>query len=113
MARGTSDGALGTNTTEMDRTALRTTVFPKKIEISIPESSMLEGPSNYQVWSFKVSKILERYRLWSYCTNPALPPGSISDVEIEGRAAAIQTIIESTKDSLVTTLERFNDPYLW
>jgi hypothetical protein len=110
--RRTSTSTLDTETAGIESTIFREATLLKKIEISIPESSMLEGPSNYQVWLFRILKILERYKLWTYCTNLVSPSNSIYDTEIEDRAAAIQAIIESTKDSLVTTLGCFSDLYL-
>jgi hypothetical protein len=79
----------------------------KAVEISIPNTSRLEGPANYQVWSSRISAILEQYKLWIYCTIPTSSPNSISNVEIEGRAAAQQAIIESFKDSFISIVYRF------
>jgi len=70
----------------------------KAIDISIPDSSRLDGASNYPVWSYTMQCILERYRLLNYCTHPPIRV-DISKTELDGRFLAHQAIAESIKDS--------------
>ena len=41
----------------------------------VPESSKLQGPQNYALWSYKVRTVLQRERLWGV-VNPDLLPGA-------------------------------------
>ena len=42
----------------------------------VPESSKLQGPSNYALWAFKVRTVLQRERLWTIVSPDSLPaPG--------------------------------------
>jgi hypothetical protein len=107
-----SVGALGTTTTGNKRSMFRTNRVQKGIEVSIPKSSMLDGPNNYQVWSFRISNIMGRYDVWTYYINPASLLHERATTESEGRSLAMMALIKSVKDLLVTTVGRFQDPYV-
>jgi hypothetical protein len=42
----------------------------QEIEISIPDTSRLDGVLNYQVWAFRLQSILDRNAVWRFCTTP-------------------------------------------
>jgi hypothetical protein len=107
----TSVDTLETITTGNERSTLGASRIHKGIEVSIPENSMLDGPNNYQVWSFRISNILGKYEVWTYCTTPASPVHERTATEREGRSLAMTALIEFVKDSLVTIVGRFQDPY--
>ena len=79
-------------------------------EITIPESSRLDGPMNYQVWSYKLERLLERNNAWIYCTKPRSRIAVAA--EKEGRKIALQAITDSVKDSVIPVVCRFEDPHL-
>ncbi len=57
-------GPLGTTITVLDRNFLTfITQHSKSLNFFFPNSSRLKGESNYQVWSFRMVKILERHRI--------------------------------------------------
>ena len=103
-------GLLGTETTARERALVRPITQPSRsLDISIPDSSRLDGPKNYRVWSLRMRHILERNRIWVYCLNPM--SRSASESEMDGRELALSAIEDSVKDSLVTIVSRFTDPY--
>jgi hypothetical protein len=53
----------------------------KEIDISIPDTSRLEGVLNYQVWAFRLQSILDRNSVWRFCTMPPTTSDLISDDE--------------------------------
>jgi hypothetical protein len=57
-----------------------------------------------------MSAILEQYKLWVYYTTPTSSPNIILDVEIVGKAAAQQAIIEPIKISLLALFTGFKIP---
>jgi len=82
----------------------------KAVDLAIPDSSRLDGASNYPVWSYRMQCVLERHQIWQYCVNPP----SRLDVTVaktEGRFLAHQAIAESVKDSEILVIRRFTDPY--
>jgi hypothetical protein len=86
----------------------------KEIEISIPDTSRLDGVLNYQVWAFRLQSILDRNNVWRFCATPPTRSDLMGDNEMEGRKIALQAITNSVKDSVVPIVRRFEDPYsLW
>jgi len=63
----------------------------KSIDISIPDSSRLDGALNYPVWLYTMQCILERHRLWTYCIQQ-ITRVNISETELDGRFLALQAI---------------------
>jgi hypothetical protein len=55
---------------------------------------------------------MDRYEVWTYCTTPASPLHEKIATESEGRSLAMTPLIEFVKDSLVTTVSKFQDPYV-
>jgi hypothetical protein len=80
-----------------------------RIEISLPETSRLDGAQNYQIWSLRVKRILVRYRVWQFCVTPR--SRIMTEEELEGKELARDIMLESVKDSVATIVERFADPY--
>jgi hypothetical protein len=80
-------------------------------EITIPESSRLDGP-NYSIWSFRMKNILQREGLWRFVTTP--PSWNMSEDEREIRSSTLNTINLSLKDSVTKLVKRLEDPHiLW
>lgn len=82
----------------------------RDIEITTPETSRLDGPVNYQVWSYRLKRLLERNNVWIYCTEPR--SRNAAAAEKEGRKIALQAITDSVKDSVIPVVCRFEDPHL-
>jgi len=67
-------GALGTNTASHEGDILRLNnslashYIYKSIDISIHDSSKLDGASKYPVWSYMMQCIFEQHKLWTYST---------------------------------------------
>lgn len=78
--------------------------------MSISKSNQLEGPSNYQVRSLCMKRILEINKVWTYC-NVAAVRMNIKNMEVDGRELALSAIKESLKDFLVTVVKQFLDTY--
>jgi hypothetical protein len=53
-------------------------VHRKDIEFVLPEMSRLDGMQNYQIWSFRIQRILERNNVWNYCIEPPFRPSNRS-----------------------------------
>jgi hypothetical protein len=85
-------GALGTTTIVVDKEILRYIIQHNKVlDFIFPNSNMLERESNYQVWSFKMTRILKRHRIWMYCVN-LVSRDQVIEIEIEDKKLALDTI---------------------
>lgn len=104
-------GAFDTTKTALDKEILKSiTQHNKNLDFFLPNSNRLKGESNYQVWSFRMAKILERHRIWTLCVNPKIQ-GVVLEVEHENRKLALDVIFESVWDSLIPIIRRYIDPH--
>jgi hypothetical protein len=78
-------------------------------EITIPESSRLDGP-NYSIWSFRMKNILQREGLWRFVTTP--PSWNMLEDEREIRSSILNTINLSLKDSVTKLVKWLEDPHI-
>jgi hypothetical protein len=93
--------------------SLRQSVQRKKdIEFVIPDTSRLDGMQNYQIWSFRIQRILEHHNVWIYCIEPPPRHRLQTEEELEGRANALYIITDSVKDSMVSVVRKFTDPFV-
>ncbi len=97
--------ALGTTTTVVNTKILRYIIQHNKtfLDYFFPNSSKLERKSNYQVWSFKMTRKIKKHRIWMYCVN-LVSQDEVIEIEIKGRKLALDTISKEFQDSLISII---------
>ncbi len=104
-------GALGITIIFLDKENLRSIIqHSKSLDFSLWDSSRLERESNYQMWLFRMAKILERHHIWTLCVNPKTQ-GVILEAEHEGKKLALNATSKSMQNSLILIIKCYTDPY--
>jgi hypothetical protein len=62
----------------------------------VPESSKLQGPQNYAIWSFKVRTVLQREKLWSVVNPDTNRGASDSETSAQSGSGASTTPADNT-----------------
>ena len=75
----------------------------------LPETYHLEGGGNFGIGAYRMKNLLQKDGRFSYCITPPSEP--MSKQEKIGRQQVLSIINSNAKNSALSLLRRYNDPY--